>query len=112
MVSPLDWVDVLNTYLPQVRGNGYFSPYRYIDEKYVLASLCSFRNGKHQYTALGTGPSSYDDVGEYFEMEKRSRDRALSICTTYIHGTSRYTLLKQLNNIGKYNQRWAKWGLL
>ncbi|XP_033229141.1 slowpoke-binding protein isoform X1 [Belonocnema kinseyi] len=65
------------------------------------------RNGKHQYTALGNGPSGCDDVGEYVEMEKRSRDRALSICTTYIHGTSRYSLLKQLNNIGsRVDKHW------
>lgn len=65
------------------------------------------RNGKHQYTALGNGPSGCDDAGEYVEMEKRSRDRALSICTTYIHGTSRYNLLKQLNNIGsRMDKHW------
>ncbi|XP_015177663.1 PREDICTED: slowpoke-binding protein isoform X1 [Polistes dominula] len=65
------------------------------------------RNGRHHYTALGHGPSACEDVGEYVEMEKRSRDRALSICQTYIQRTSRYTLIKQLNNIGsRVDKHW------
>lgn len=59
------------------------------------------RNGRHSYTALGHGPSAVcEDVGEYMEMEKRSRDRALSICQAYIRRTPRYSLMKQLNNLG------------
>lgn len=37
-------------------------------------------------------------------MEKRSRDRALSICQAYIRATPRYSLIKQLNNLGKLGQ--------
>lgn len=65
------------------------------------------RNGRHHYTALGHGPSACEDTGEYVEMEKRSRDRALSICQAYIHRTSRYTLIKQLNNVGsRVDKHW------
>jgi len=35
------------------------------------------------------------------EMEKRSRDRALSICQDYIGKMPRFALIKQLNNIGE-----------
>lgn len=59
------------------------------------------RNGRHSYTALGHGPSVCEDVGECMEMEKRSRDRALSIFQAYIRRTPRYSLVKQLNNLGK-----------
>lgn len=34
-------------------------------------------------------------------MEKKSRDRALSICQDYIDKTPRFVLVKQLNNIGE-----------
>ncbi|XP_012283802.1 slowpoke-binding protein isoform X2 [Orussus abietinus] len=65
------------------------------------------RNGRHQYTALGNGPSTCEDVGEYVELEKRSRDRALSICQVYLQGTPRYTLIKQLNNVGsRVDKHW------
>ncbi|XP_003708157.1 slowpoke binding protein isoform X4 [Megachile rotundata] len=65
------------------------------------------RNGKHNYTALGHGPSVCEDVGEYMEMEKRSRDRALSVCQAYIRRTSRYSLVKQLNNLGsRMDKHW------
>lgn len=64
----------------------------------------SRRNKGHQYTALGCGPPASEDVGEYMEMEKRTRDRALSICQAYIHETARYSLIKQLNNVGKHKK--------
>lgn len=65
------------------------------------------RNGRHSYTALGHGPSVCEDVGEYMEMEKRSRDRALSVCQAYIRRTSRYSLVKQLNNLGsRMDKHW------
>ncbi|XP_043254473.1 slowpoke binding protein isoform X1 [Colletes latitarsis] len=65
------------------------------------------RNGRHNYTALGHGPSVCEDVGEYMEMERRSRDRALSICQVYIRGTPRYSLIKQLNNLGsRMDKHW------
>ncbi|XP_017886145.1 slowpoke-binding protein isoform X8 [Ceratina calcarata] len=65
------------------------------------------RNGRHNYTALGHGPSVCEDVGEYMEMEKRSRDRALSIFQAYIRKTPRYSLVKQLNNIGsRMDKHW------
>ncbi|XP_076675002.1 slowpoke binding protein isoform X4 [Andrena cerasifolii] len=66
------------------------------------------RNGRHNYTALGHGPSAVcEDVGEYMEMEKRSRDRALSICQAYIRATPRYSLIKQLNNLGsRVDKHW------
>ncbi|XP_033229146.1 slowpoke-binding protein isoform X5 [Belonocnema kinseyi] len=84
-----------------------YTPPREEETQFRAISDNDERNGKHQYTALGNGPSGCDDVGEYVEMEKRSRDRALSICTTYIHGTSRYSLLKQLNNIGsRVDKHW------
>ncbi|XP_026672377.1 slowpoke-binding protein isoform X3 [Ceratina calcarata] len=64
-------------------------------------------NGRHNYTALGHGPSVCEDVGEYMEMEKRSRDRALSIFQAYIRKTPRYSLVKQLNNIGsRMDKHW------
>ncbi|XP_012152257.1 slowpoke binding protein isoform X3 [Megachile rotundata] len=70
-------------------------------------SLVEDRNGKHNYTALGHGPSVCEDVGEYMEMEKRSRDRALSVCQAYIRRTSRYSLVKQLNNLGsRMDKHW------
>ncbi|XP_012228643.1 slowpoke-binding protein isoform X1 [Linepithema humile] len=57
------------------------------------------RNGR--YTALNHGSKSVNEDGvEYVEMEKRSRDRALSICRDYIGKTPRFALIKQLNNIG------------
>ncbi|KAG5333894.1 SLOB protein, partial [Acromyrmex heyeri] len=57
------------------------------------------RNGR--YTALNHGSKSVSEDGvEYMEMEKRSRDRALSICRDYIGKTPRFVLIKQLNNIG------------
>ncbi|TGZ45769.1 Slowpoke-binding protein [Temnothorax longispinosus] len=57
------------------------------------------RNGR--YTALNHGSKSVSEDGvEYMEMEKKSRDRALSICQDYIGKTSRFALIKQLNNIG------------
>ncbi|XP_043274516.1 slowpoke-binding protein isoform X2 [Venturia canescens] len=58
------------------------------------------RNRGHQYTALGNGPPACEDVGEYMEMEKRTRDRALSICQSYIKVKPRYSLIEQLNNVG------------
>ncbi|CAL7948049.1 unnamed protein product [Xylocopa violacea] len=58
------------------------------------------RNGKHNYTALSHGPSVCEDAGECMEMEKRFRDRALSICQAYIRRTPRYSLVKQLYNLG------------
>lgn len=61
------------------------------------------RNGKHNYTELGHGSSICESVGECMEMEKRSRDRALSICQTYVCRTSRYNFVKQLNNLGKFD---------
>ncbi|KZC07844.1 Slowpoke-binding protein [Dufourea novaeangliae] len=65
------------------------------------------RNGRHSYTALDHGPSVCEDVGEYMEMEKRSRDRALSICQAYIRRTPRYSLVKQLNNLGsRVDKHW------
>ncbi|XP_078044584.1 slowpoke binding protein isoform X1 [Augochlora pura] len=65
------------------------------------------RNGRHSYTALGHGPSVCEDASEYMEMEKRSRDRALSICQAYIRRTPRYSLVKQLNNLGsRVNKHW------
>lgn len=59
------------------------------------------RNGR--YTALNHGSKSVseDGGGEYMEMEKKSRDRALSICRDYIDKTPRFALIKQLNNIGE-----------
>lgn len=65
--------------------------------------MFEIRNGRHNYTALDHGPSVCENVGEYMEMEKRSRDRALSICQAYIRRTPRYSLVKQLNNLGKYS---------
>lgn len=60
----------------------------------------SNRNGR--YTALNHGSKSVSEDGvEYMEMEKKSRDRALSICQDYIGKTSRFVLIKQLNNIGE-----------
>ncbi|XP_029175672.1 slowpoke-binding protein isoform X2 [Nylanderia fulva] len=57
------------------------------------------RNGR--YTALNHGSKSVNEDGvEYMEMEKKSRDRALSICRDYIDKTPRFVLIKQLNNIG------------
>ncbi|XP_043521729.1 slowpoke-binding protein isoform X4 [Frieseomelitta varia] len=65
------------------------------------------RNGRHNYTALDHGPSVCENVGEYMEMEKRSRDRALSICQAYIRRTPRYSLVKQLNNLGsRMDKHW------
>ncbi|XP_015596851.1 slowpoke-binding protein isoform X2 [Cephus cinctus] len=65
------------------------------------------RSSRHQYTSLSNGASVCDDVEEYVEMEKRSRDRALSICQTYIQGSSRYNLIKQLNNVGsRVDKHW------
>ncbi|KYN21007.1 PREDICTED: slowpoke-binding protein isoform X1 [Trachymyrmex cornetzi] len=57
---------------------------------------------KHgRYTVLNHGSKSVSEDGvEYMEMEKRSRDRALSICRDYIGKTPRFVLIKQLNNIG------------
>ncbi|XP_048270582.1 slowpoke-binding protein isoform X3 [Bombus terrestris] len=64
-------------------------------------------NGRHNYTALDHGPSVCENVGEYMEMEKRSRDRALSICQAYIRRTPRYSLVKQLNNLGsRMDKHW------
>ncbi|XP_017757394.1 PREDICTED: slowpoke-binding protein isoform X4 [Eufriesea mexicana] len=41
------------------------------------------------------------------EMEKRSRDRALSICQTYICRMPRYNLVKQLCNLGsRMDKHW------
>lgn len=57
------------------------------------------RNGR--YTALNHGSKVAEDGVEYVEMEKRSRDRALSICRDYIEKTPRFALIKQLNNIGE-----------
>ncbi|XP_076387024.1 slowpoke binding protein isoform X8 [Megachile rotundata] len=72
-----------------------------------IPTVQSRRNGKHNYTALGHGPSVCEDVGEYMEMEKRSRDRALSVCQAYIRRTSRYSLVKQLNNLGsRMDKHW------
>ncbi|XP_011139636.1 slowpoke-binding protein isoform X1 [Harpegnathos saltator] len=56
------------------------------------------KNGR--YTALNHGSKVAEDGVEYVEMEKRSRDRALSICRDYIEKTPRFALIKQLNNIG------------
>lgn len=67
------------------------------------------RNGRHNYTALGHGASVCEDIGEYMEMEKRSRDRALSVCQKYIQRTLRYSLIKQLNNLGKHNPPTISW---
>ncbi|XP_060812681.1 slowpoke-binding protein isoform X1 [Bombus pascuorum] len=65
------------------------------------------KNGRHNYTALDHGPSVCENVGEYMEMEKRSRDRALSICQAYIRRTPRYSLVKQLNNLGsRMDKHW------
>ncbi|XP_031364519.1 slowpoke-binding protein isoform X2 [Apis dorsata] len=64
-------------------------------------------NGKHNYTELGHGSSICESVGECMEMEKRSRDRALSICQTYVCRTSRYNFVKQLNNLGsRMDKHW------
>lgn len=38
-------------------------------------------------------------------MEKRSRDQALTICQSYLQGSSRYSLTKQLNNVGELHIR-------
>lgn len=68
----------------------------------LICCMLENRNGRHNYTALDHGPSVCENVGEYMEMEKRSRDRALSICQAYIRRTPRYSLVKQLNNLGKF----------
>lgn len=61
-----------------------------------------FRAGRHQYTALDCyGPSACENIGECMEMEKRSRDQALIICESYLEGSARYSLTKQLNNVGE-----------
>nr|XP_033326350.1 slowpoke-binding protein isoform X2 [Megalopta genalis] len=73
----------------------------------TVESAALLRNGRHSYTALGHGPSACEDASEYMEMEKRSRDRALSICQAYIRRTPRYSLVKQLNNLGsRVNKHW------
>ncbi|XP_048505448.1 slowpoke-binding protein isoform X3 [Athalia rosae] len=66
------------------------------------------RNGRHQYTALDCyGPSVCSDVGECMEMEKRSRDLALTICQSYVGISGRYNLTKQLNNVGsRVDKHW------
>ncbi|OAD57026.1 Slowpoke-binding protein [Eufriesea mexicana] len=65
------------------------------------------RNGRHSYTALGHGSSVCENSGECMEMEKRSRDRALSICQTYICRMPRYNLVKQLCNLGsRMDKHW------
>ncbi|XP_066585215.1 slowpoke-binding protein [Prorops nasuta] len=65
------------------------------------------RNGRHSYSALDHGASASDEAGEYVELEKRSRDRALSICQMYIQRTPRYNLIKQLNNVGsRVDKHW------
>lgn len=57
------------------------------------------RNGR--YIGLNHGSKSVNEDGvESVEMEKRSRDRALSICRDYIGKTPRFDLIKQLSNIG------------
>ncbi|KAJ8680694.1 hypothetical protein QAD02_016481 [Eretmocerus hayati] len=81
----------------------------------------SRNNGKQQYTALDQqqnpdtmSPSCNRDSSskkhqpsESMEMEKRSRDRALSICRIYTRETPRYSLLKQLNNVGsRVDKHW------
>ncbi|OXU20770.1 hypothetical protein TSAR_002068, partial [Trichomalopsis sarcophagae] len=66
-------------------------------------------NGRQQYTALeqqrlSNGAGGYS---ESVEMEKRSRDRALSICRIYTRETPRYSLLKHLNNVGsRMDKHW------
>ncbi|XP_015517643.2 slowpoke-binding protein isoform X4 [Neodiprion pinetum] len=66
------------------------------------------RNGRHQYTALDCyGPSACEDVGECMEMEKRSRIQALTICQSHLKGSTRYSLTKQLNNVGsRVDKHW------
>ncbi|XP_008207787.1 slowpoke-binding protein isoform X2 [Nasonia vitripennis] len=67
-------------------------------------------NGRQQYTALeqqrlSNGAGGYS--AESVEMEKRSRDRALSICRIYTRETPRYSLLKHLNNVGsRMDKHW------
>ncbi|XP_011309327.1 slowpoke-binding protein isoform X3 [Fopius arisanus] len=65
------------------------------------------RNGRPNYESLDQGPSFRDDRGEYLEMEKKSRDYALSVCEAYIQGSSRYNLIKQLCNVGsRVDKHW------
>lgn len=76
-------------------------------------------NGKQQYAPLsqssrgvGVGSTSVGipvdetrcggGTATAMELEKRSRDRALSICRIYTRETPRYSLLKHLNNVGLY----------
>lgn len=60
------------------------------------------RNGR--YIGLNHGSKSVSEDGvEFVEMEKRSRDRALSICRDYIGKTPRFDLIKQLSNIGEHS---------
>lgn len=71
----------------------------YLSCKDLAQTPLSDRNGR--YTALNHGSKVSEDGVEYVEMEKRSRDRALSICRDYIEKTPRFALIKQLNNIGE-----------
>ncbi|XP_034948183.1 slowpoke-binding protein isoform X2 [Chelonus insularis] len=57
-------------------------------------------NGRYQYESLDQSPTPREDGVEYLEMEKRSRDQALSICEVYIQASSRYDLINQLHNVG------------
>ena len=57
--------------------------------------------GIQQTTTMSPNSNNNENVAESMEMEKRSRDRALSICRIYTRETVRYSLLKHLNNVGK-----------
>ncbi|CAB0036516.1 unnamed protein product, partial [Trichogramma brassicae] len=48
---------------------------------------------------LAESEAASSSAGECMEMERRSRDRALSICRIYTRETPRYSLLKHLNNV-------------
>ncbi|XP_015122495.1 slowpoke-binding protein isoform X2 [Diachasma alloeum] len=65
------------------------------------------RNGRSNYESLDQGSSFREESGEYLEMEKKSRDHALSVCEVYIQGSLRYNLIKQLCNVGsRVDKHW------
>jgi len=73
-----------------------------VNRKEWLNKILHILNRNGRYTALNNGSKSINENGiEYIEMEKKSRDRALSICQDYIDKTPRFVLVKQLNNIGE-----------
>ncbi|XP_014223546.1 slowpoke-binding protein isoform X1 [Trichogramma pretiosum] len=56
---------------------------------------------------LAESEAASSSAGECMEMERRSRDRALSICRIYTRETPRYSLLKHLNNVGsRVDKHW------